>query len=408
MRLLMIAPGYLPYTFSENLCNGKLVYAMYQKGWHVDVISKVDEGPTYSAEWMEPWLPLKANNFVIKYNSGGYLERIYDTLRSSIKMGIYPDSGIRWARRAYDLAVTLCRKQQYDAVLTRSPSDIPHVIGLRLKKKLGIRWIANWNDPAAPIWPEPYTHHFSEREQKRKEHFTAMCLKGADINSFPSQSLLDHFTEHFPFLYRQRTVVIPHIALTENVFPRIKEMPVNENFRMCHSGNLSRERNPELTFKAMSELINEGYSRIQFSIMGHINDYTNDLIEKYSLQSYVNCIGGFPYMEAIRKMQEFDCLVLLEAKLRKGIFFASKFTDYAQIGKPILAISPKTGFAANAISQFGGGISVDNENYRDIKQGIKSLYDSWLSGSLSEQYSTASLYKQVSASCVLQIYSDIL
>ena len=113
-------------------------------------------------------------------------------------------------------------------------------------------------------------------------------------------------------------------------------------------------------------------------------------------------------MEAIRKMQEFDCLVLLEAKLRKGIFFASKFTDYAQIGKPILAISPKTGFAANAISQFGGGISVDNENYRDIKQGIKSLYDSWLSGSLSEQYSTASLYKQVSASCVLQIYSDIL
>ena len=40
MRLLLIAPGYLPYTFSENLCNGKLAYAMYKKGWHVDVLSR--------------------------------------------------------------------------------------------------------------------------------------------------------------------------------------------------------------------------------------------------------------------------------------------------------------------------------------------------------------------------------
>lgn len=31
MRLLLIALGYLPYTFSENLCNGKLAYAMYKK-----------------------------------------------------------------------------------------------------------------------------------------------------------------------------------------------------------------------------------------------------------------------------------------------------------------------------------------------------------------------------------------
>ena len=43
MRILYIASGYLPYTFSENLCNGKLVYAMKLNGWDVDVISRVDE-----------------------------------------------------------------------------------------------------------------------------------------------------------------------------------------------------------------------------------------------------------------------------------------------------------------------------------------------------------------------------
>ena len=75
-------------------------------------------------------------------------------------------------------------------MLTRSPSDIPHIIGLRLKEKLGIRWIANWNNHAAPcIWQEPYTHHFSAKEQVRKDQFTQMCLKGADVNTFYLHSL---------------------------------------------------------------------------------------------------------------------------------------------------------------------------------------------------------------------------
>lgn len=80
MRLLLIAPGYLPYTFSENLCNGKLAYAMYKKGWHVDVLSKVDEGPAYSTEWTEPWLSLKKNNITITYPVGGKLTRMWDVL----------------------------------------------------------------------------------------------------------------------------------------------------------------------------------------------------------------------------------------------------------------------------------------------------------------------------------------
>ena len=109
MRLLLIAPGYLPYTFSENLCNGKLAYAMFKEGWHVDVISKVDEGPAYSNEWTEPWLPLKENNITLTYEVGGSFTRIFDTLRSSLKMGIYPEGGIRWACRAYELALCSMR-----------------------------------------------------------------------------------------------------------------------------------------------------------------------------------------------------------------------------------------------------------------------------------------------------------
>lgn len=408
MRLLMITTGYLPYTFSENLCNGKLGYAMYQKGWKLDVISRKDEGPTYSAEWTAPWTTIKDGVYEVTYHTGNRLIQVVDTLHSSFSLGIYPDGGIRWARRAYELALKLCKENHYDAVLTRSPSDMPHLVGLRLKEKLGIRWIANWNDPATPIWPEPYTHHFSKSEQARKMAYTERCLRQADINTFPSQSLLDHFTSHFPFLTEKRTVVVPHIALAEEIAPKPLALPKGERFRMCHSGNLSVERDPELTFKALRELIDEGYDKLLFSIMGHINDYTNDLIKRYRLEQVVDCIGGFPYMQALEKMQAYDCLVLLEAKLKRGIFFASKFTDYAQLGKPILAISPIDGFAATTIGQYGGGVCVDNSDYLSIKKGILKLYNAWNEGTLHALYPTEKLYKQFSADSVIKIYDSML
>lgn len=92
----------------------------------------------------------------------------------------------------------------------------------------------------------------------------------------------------------------------------------------------------------------------------------------------------------------------------KGIFFASKFTDYAQLEKPILAISPTNGFAADTLAQFGGGISVNNQSYRSIKNGILKLYMAWMNHTLSQDYSTQKLYEQVSAEHVIDIYERIL
>lgn len=406
MRALLIATGYLPYTFSENLCNAKLVYALQQSGWEVDVISRVDEGHTYSSEWQEPWLCLKPNVHEIAYPVGNKLVRTGDLLHSTLLMGGFPLSGIRWARRAYQKAVELHKEKHYDLILTRSPNDVPHIVGYKLKQCFGVRWIANWNDPSATIWPEPYTHHFSASKAKMLEKYTIQCLKGADVNTFPSQSLLDHFAEHFPFLHNQETKVIPHIALWESLYTPTKREKKDKLY-LCHSGNLSAERNPELLFRAMREMVDEGYTGMQLDIMGHINDYTRDLIDKYRLVNYVGCAGSFPYLEAVTRLLDYDVLVLLEARLQRGIFFASKFTDYAQSTRPILAVSPKEGFAHDMIAQYGGGVFVDNQDCKDIKRGLLELYKAWESDKLSDVYDTRTLYREFSAQKVVEIYNSL-
>jgi len=80
MRILFIATGFAPYTFSENIVNSKLVMAFLAKGWEVDVISKKDEGATYTTHLEEEWGVLKPLIHELSYPVGGPLVRWWDTI----------------------------------------------------------------------------------------------------------------------------------------------------------------------------------------------------------------------------------------------------------------------------------------------------------------------------------------
>ena len=405
MRVLFIATGYLPYTFSENLVNAKLVDAMVKHGWEVDVISKKDEGPSYSIEWKEPWTYLKKSCYEINYSSHKLL-KYFDYIYSGWKMGNKYMVSIRWARRAYEKAIELSSQNNYDVVITRSPNDIAHFVGYKLKNKLGIKWIANWNDPAVPIWPYPYKHNLSSRKQKIEEKKTILIIETADINTFPSEQLRDHFIQHFPILSNKRTEIIPHIALLDSLFPK-KETTRSTKLRICHSGNLSIERNPENLFKALREIIDSGIQNLVFDIMGVATPFTEKLIKKYNLHQFVNIIGSYPYFESLEKLQEYDILLLLEANLDNGIFFASKIVDYVQANRPILALSPSKGFAKDFIEKHKCGIVVDNTNYIAIKETFLKLYLQWKENKIVTRYNNRSALAELAPSVIMNKYQQI-
>lgn len=406
MRILMIATGYPPYLFSENLCNGKLALALIENGIQVDTISRVDEGPSYGAEWVVPWDALKPTAHIIEYESGCKLRQISDVLYSGAKMNGNYIYGVRWARRAYEKALYFIKNNHYDAVYTRSPNDIAHLVGYTLKKKTGCHWIANWNDPADPIWPGQYKHNYSSSEQKKKINYTSTLLSAADINTFPSDSLRQHFIEWFPFLRNHKTAVLPHIGLIESAWPKGEPRTNDDILRFLHSGNLSAERNPDTTFQALHKLIDNGFDKFEFHIMGHVNDYTKQLIEKYQLKNHVKFIGSYSYMDALAKMQAYDVLVLLEAKLDKGIFFASKFTDYLQTGLPILAISPQQGFAVDTLKGQTGEYLADNTDVDSIYATLTTVTNNWRNGILPQTVSK-NLYKEVSPEFVVDKFKSL-
>lgn len=141
-------------------------------------------------------------------------------------------------------------------IIHSSPSDIPHIIGVKLSKKMGIKWISNWNDPATTLWPKPYTQKLTNREYTVARKYESTCLLNSDAITFPAETLASIFKKEYPFLSNKICVIIPHIALINTLLKERKHTK-DGVFRICHSGNLSIERNPELLFKAIREIIDE-------------------------------------------------------------------------------------------------------------------------------------------------------
>lgn len=402
----MIATGFPPFLFSENICNGKLALACLEEGIDLKVISKEDQGPLYGSEWISTFLPLQNILNQIKYPTGNKLNRLIDVCYSGTIMNGYFIEGIRWARRAYYEALKLLKKEKFDAIITRSPNDISHLIGYKLKKKTGVKWIANWNDPADPIWPGVYKHQYADKIQNSKYKFTKKLLNFADVNTFPSDSLRQHFISNFPSLINSNTAVLPHIGLgIKNNNPQDLYIKGNK-LLFLHSGNLSGERKIENLCFALNKIIEEGFSDFEFHIMGNLSEENKCIIDRYALDNYVKVLGSLPFGDSLNKMREYDVLVLVEAILENGIFFASKITDYIEANRPILAISPKKGFAKDFILESDGHYFVDNQDRNLIYEKIMNIITDWGNNNLNCK--NGKLLDYISPSNVTKKLKDII
>jgi glycosyltransferase involved in cell wall biosynthesis len=404
MRILFITIAFAPNEFSESIVNSKLVLAFRNQGYYVDVISRGKHGVTYSSEWNEPWLALKDNTHQVEYEMGSRFSRLLDNLRSSLQF-MYPLEGIRWIRRAFMHAESLIQQNKYDIIITRSPSDIPHIVGLKLKKKYRIPWIANWNDPSNGIMPEPYKNHPDKFANFISKYYTQRVLKVADFNTFPSERLRSYFSSFYQFPLKT-SEVIPHIGMY--LTGSGEKLTSNNMLSICHAGSLSIERNPDLLLKNIARIKKEtNQSNIRLTIIGIADEQLITLIDQYGLREEVLFEASMPYIDTLRFMQQFDVLCIIEAKMKEGIFLPSKLSDYIFLNKPVFSYSPPIGTLTDLIDRYGGGIAVDNENNECVYDGLNKLIQYKNKQVFNQEFDATRLGSYLSQDSVLSKFESI-
>ena len=399
-KILMITTGFVPYEFSEAIVNSKLVLALKNQGHQVDVISRESQ-QVYSKELSNIWKPLKDSTYFVPTQNTNKLIRLLETI-FSLFFFKYPIVGIRRGYKVYKLALKLNKEKQYDILLTRMPSNIPHLIGKKINQKLNIPWIANWNDPTDNI--RPLLEDMNLSKSIINDLLVKDIFRHATINSFPSSRLWEHFNYKILHKDDKNVEIIPHIGIELD-----SSVPVsffrNTEFSMCHAGNMWSNVNAEPFIQALLKLKNVDNRDFKLHVFGSINIDFVAMIKEYQLDDYILCHEPLGYESMLQELKRYDVLVLLEAQYEKGILLLSKLSDYASLKKPILCISPEEGVIPDYIEQYGGGLLVNNRDTESIYHGLKILINEWEENWPQNKISSfQNLYKQFCPETIVKQY----
>lgn len=385
--LLVFSFSFPRSTGSESLVSGKLVLALIRAGWEVDVISYRDNTCEKSCLWdnVQPCVrEIKVNErlklWIIRY--------------------------LVWSFKAFLTGLKLSRKKKYDLILSRCQPIFSHVPAALLRMVNGTKWVANWNDPA-PIrkYPPPYGEGLKARMGLFEKVFFDFLCSTADWHTFPGERLMHYMLTYMPPGVAAKSSVVPHIALKMR---SSKNDVVNKRKMLfLHCGSVYFRNWREFLEGARLFVSKQGETDFQIGFLGWQPSELLKKVHDLELGNHVVVNEAVSYEDSFPLMSAADVLVIVEADSEEGIFLPSKLADYAEVGRPILAVSPKIGTLSDMLECYGGGIAVDCAAPEDIASGLEKMYKSWEKGTLDVDFNTARLNGVFSIETVVSLYQDL-
>jgi hypothetical protein len=390
-RILFIAPSFPQLGGPESFVNGKLVLGFTKVGWEVDVITMGVEKGKFSRDNSSLWNQLTDITNSVSSGPSWFEPRLKSLL---------------WCFNAYRLARKLIRTRGYDVVMSRCQPIWAHVVAYLVSVSTGIKWVSNWNDPAPQRrYPKPYGKGPKATWPTPLEYlFKKLCI-GASWHTFPCERLRQYMLQYMPTEIASRSSVIPHISLDQN---RRIDTRTNSKFTLYHMGSVFF-RNYKEFLEGLRQFVSGEIQRPHIGVR-FIGWQPGDFlttVRNQGLQDIVSVEDSVRYEDALKMMGAADILLVIESNSGGGIFFPSKVADYVQTSRPILAVSPRDGTMSDLLERYGGGISADCTEPRDIAKALSTFYASWQKGILDEQFSSKRLYPLFSDENILSLYQKL-
>jgi glycosyltransferase involved in cell wall biosynthesis len=395
--ILMFAPLCYPPAGSEAIVTAKLVLAMIEAGWKIKVITQADFGHYYPTSDNDQWSPIHS---VIKNISGinekGIIARLFGSaLPSRVRT-------LSWIVKAVFAGIVNAKREKYDFILSRVAPQYGHLPALIVSRIMRIPWIANWSDPMPPQKaPPPYGGGLHAKVSLLSAIYYRAIFRIADWHTFPCERLMRYYWQIYPDL-ETKSSVIPHIALKRFCILQSDKKNV---FSLCHTGSVTL-RDPAIFFAGLKLFLAEykPTEAVKVIFIGHPCDEIQAKVQEAGVGEIVSISMPKTYEVTQCIAAASSILVVIEAQCEEGIFFPSKFVDFVQTGRPILAVSPKVGTLSDILSTHGGGIAVDCSSPEAVAEALNTLYKEWRNGDIEDKHGSKRLYNLFSEDNVLNSY----
>lgn len=377
--VLFVAQDSFPLHGAESIVNIKLLSALSNSGeFTIDLISKKAKGESYGSNTLnELGIRIRHLN-VLEVENKVNLSSIWKHVLCWIRFGIV-FKGSHWAHDALKIALRLCKNNRYDYVLTKNQASV--LVGYYLKRHLGLKWIATWNDPfPSSLYPSIYAEYMHESDGWAYRKIIDVTKRYVDSVVIPSVRLRDYLLPLYG-MPKERSVVIPHVVNKYRINKSTKDK--KDILRIIHSGNISYPRDPEIFFKGLSMFVTKHpSSRLNIDILGVANKSICGQIAKYGLTNIVNVINPVSYLDSLKLLGEYDVALVVEAKLEEGIFLPTKVSDFMQCQKAIFAVSPPKGVLNDLFKNGYIGYFADNNDAVSVLTTMEIIYKDYINNEI--------------------------
>jgi glycosyltransferase involved in cell wall biosynthesis len=289
---------------------------------------------------------------------------------------LVPDENVTWNATAIPKAISIARSEGIDVVMTTSPPGSVHLIGAAVQKTTGAKWVADLRDSIAL-----HAHRSAEgvgarAKQKARAGVAHLVARQADAIVCAAESIAVETRGLNP---RGRVVTITNGCDFDD-FAGI-EYARSDRFRLTHAGSFFGKRDPKPFLRALAE---SGLEDVTVRFLGDFRPADREFMESLGLADRVELIDHVPRRESLRLQRESDALLLLipDAGGRGRGVLSGKVFEYLAAERPVLAIVPEDGAAAELIRDTGAGVVAGPEDVPAIRDALVALHTQWREGTL--------------------------
>lgn len=303
---------------------------------------------------------------------GLVLEKSHKSLKDQLMVWVrgnilVPDPRVFWVKSASKKAIKLIKEEGIETIVTTGPPHSIHLIGRKVKRVTGVKWLADFRDPWSKwdVLEKLNTSSFVLGIHRRMER---SIIREADVVTTVSGRLAKAFGG----------IEVLNNGLT--ISNTSAEEPHSSHFTIGYFGMLNELRNPRQLWHLLDQLCRENQVfanklrvRIGGIVSGSIKEEISELNE---LKSKVEFLGYLPHEQIQNEYKKCNILLLLQNKSDNSEWILPvKFFEYLAAERMILALGERKSDLGDIMNNKDIGQILSYSEIDSIRSFIEDIFE---------------------------------
>ena len=288
-----------------------------------------------------------------------------------------PDPRRGWNRHALTAVEQLLTAgEKFDAVLTSSPPHSTQLIGLELKKRHGLRWLADLRDPWTDIYYYKDLHH-TPLAAWLDARYERQVLTQADAVLVTSPETQRLFLAKLSALPIAKFHVLPN-GYDESDFRQPSAAPT-DCLRITHTGTITELYRIEQLLEAVAaSAAAHPDVPLRLRFVGQVSAELRSQITRVGLLPITEFIDFVPHDKSVEYLLEASALLMAIPDVPRNFgILPGKVFEYLAANKPILCVGPTGSDADNLLQECGAGQALPYQDAALMRATLEALVAQW-------------------------------